>query len=107
MSFLQVPTRNDVPWYKFTLTLSGQVYTLRFRYNTRMSRWIMDIADSSNNDLLVGIPVLIERDMTGQYVFVTLPSGTFFAMDVTNQGNQPTRYSFGIDAALIYREADT
>lgn len=103
-AFLQVPARNDVPWYKFTVTLSGQVYTLRFRYNTRMQRWIMDVADSANNDVLNGVPVLIERDLAGQYVFVGLPSGTFFALDLTGQGDQPTRYSFGVAAALIYRD---
>src|SRR4249920_2633608 len=97
MNFLILPARNDLPWYNIKDTLSGVLYTLRFRYNTRMQRWIMDIADPSNNNILNGIPLLILRDAVGQYVIVGLPVGTIFSTDDTNQNTQPTRYSYGTD----------
>lgn len=105
-AFLQVPARNDVPWYRFTVTLTGVVYTLTFRYNTRMDRWALDVADASNNALLVGVPLLIERDLIGRFVISGLPPGTLFAADFTNQDTQPTRFSFGTDHGLIYVDPD-
>ena len=64
----------------------------------------MDIADASNNDILVGIPLLIERDLTGQYVVSGLPPGVLFAVDETNQDGQPTRFSFGLESTLVYSD---
>jgi hypothetical protein len=104
MLFMNVPARNDLPWYYFKTTLSGAIYTLRFRYNSRMQRWIMDVADASNNDVIVGCPVLLLRDVFGQYVVAGLPPGLFFASDDTNAGNQPTRFSFGTDHTLWYED---
>jgi hypothetical protein len=97
-----IPLGNNLPWYKFKITLSGTIFTLSVRYNTRSSRWLMDISDPSGNIILAGIPVLIQRDMTGQYPTLAIPSGTFFSTDDTGQGNQPTLYSFGTDHTLWY-----
>lgn len=101
-SILTIPVSNQLPWYKFKITLSGVIYTLNVRYNTRSSRWIMDILDSSGNQLLMGIPVLINRDLTAQYLYLSIPPGVFIPTDNTNQGNQATLYSFGLDHTLYY-----
>ena len=104
MTFFTVPVDNSFPWLRFNIVLSGTSFTLHFRYNTRMSRWIMDIADQSDTDILDGLPLLIDRNVNGQYVISGLPVGTFFAVDDTNQGTQPTRYSFGTDHTLYYAD---
>lgn len=98
----QIPATNDVPWYNFKVTLSGTLYTLRFRFNTRMNRWILDLADAQNNDILNSLPMLINRNMNGRFVTPDLPPGFLFCTDDTNQGTQPTRYSFGKDHSLFY-----
>ena len=102
MANFTIPARNDLPWYKFSITLTGAVYTLTLRYNARMDRWMLSISDSSGNDLIVGLPVLIDRNINGRFVVSGLPEGIFVAQDDTNQGTQPTRYSFGIDHTLFY-----
>ena len=99
-----VPISNQVPWQKFKITLSGAIYTLEFRYNTRMARWLMNVNDPSNNPILEGVPVLINRNLTGQYTTLSVPAGIFFATDDTGQGNQPTQFSFGIDHTLWYED---
>lgn len=101
-SFATLPARNDLPSYRFKITLSGAVYTLRFRFNTRMNRWIMDIADPSNNDILDGLPLLILRNIAGQYVITGLPPGVFFCVDNTGKDLQPVRASFGLGSSLYY-----
>lgn len=102
MTFFEIPARNDLPWYTFKITLSGTIFTLRFRFNTRSQRWILDVADSSNNDILDGIPLLIGRNLTGQFVIPGLPVGFMFVTDDTNEDTQPTRFSFGQDHSIGY-----
>lgn len=99
---VQLPASNDVPSYKFRVALSGSLFTLRLRYNTRMARWILDVADSQNNDILVGVPLLINYNLTGRFVIPGLPQGFVFCTDDTNQQTQPTRYAFGVDHSLFY-----
>lgn len=91
-----LPFSNDVPWYSFVVTLATVQYTFSMTYNTRMSRWILDIGDASGNLLLAGLPVLIDRNMNGQYFYLEIPQGTLFCVDDTNTDTEPTRLSFGL-----------
>lgn len=106
MNFLLMPVGNDFPWYRFRTTISNVVYTIVMRYNSRMARWIMDINDASNNPIQVGIPILILRNLVGQYVTIGLPPGTFFCTDDTNTDEQATRNSFGTTHTLFYQDPD-
>jgi hypothetical protein len=105
MPFLfTVPVGNQLPWYKFRISLSGVLFTLHMRYNTRMTRWILDVNDASDNPIISGIPVLIERNLVGQYATLAIPEGILFASDDTGNGQQPTLYSFGLDHSMWYED---
>lgn len=98
----QIPTQQNLPWYTFQMTLTQVIYTLTMRYNTRMNRWILDVNDSQNNQILSSIPLLINRNLIGQYTTLNLPPGMIFVTDDTNQDTQATQYSFGVDHSLWY-----
>lgn len=102
-----VPLRNDLPNYKFKVNLSNTIYSLQLRYNPRMSRWIMDINDSQNNPILSGVVLKIQTNLTGQYVTLPLPAGSFICLDNTQQGNQPTQFSFGLTHSMYYVDPTT
>lgn len=102
MTFFTIPTRNDLPFYTYRITLSSNIYTLTFHYNVRMDRWILDVADSSGAVILSGVALLILRDVIGQYITLALPPGAIFATDETQKDQQPTIYSFGTDKTLWY-----
>ena len=104
MTIAAINLRNDLPWYKFRITLSGTIYTLHVYYNTRSNRYYLDINDSSDNPILVGVPILIRMNLTGQYATLTIPPGVFFATDDSGQGNQPTQFSFGVDHTFYYSD---
>lgn len=106
MKYLVVPTQVDLPRYQFRVVLSGTVFTLRLKYNTRMERWMLDIADASGVDLVVGLPVLVSRNISGNYVITGLPSGFFFASDDTGAGENPTLDSFQSDKTFFYGDPD-
>ena len=67
MATIEMPVRSDIPSFQFRIELETTVYTLRFKWNTRMERWIMDIADEENNDLLNGIPVQASVDLKQRF----------------------------------------
>jgi hypothetical protein len=96
------PMRNDLPQYTFTDTMSGTIFQFQLLFNVRMNRWIININDASGNQILSGIPVLITRNLTGQYATLEIPEGVFIARDDTGQQTQPTQFSFGVDHTLFY-----
>lgn len=106
MTYNNIAINSNFPWQNITIVLSGVVYVLTFRYNTRSSRWEMDIADGSNNVILSGIIMLINQDLTYQYktAISNLPVGTFFIIDNTNKDIQPTLNSWGITNTLTYAD---
>jgi len=105
MALVELPVRSDIPQYQFRIDLEGTVYTLRFKWNTRMERWIMDIADEQDNDLLNGIPVHSSVDLKQRFRQTTLPPGLFLAFDETGAVRNPDRDTFGNEVKLFYEEA--
>lgn len=103
MQVFVVPMRNDVPAYRFKIDFSGVIFTFRARFNTRMQRWVYDLADPSNNDILVGQKVLIRTAPVSQFVIPGLPAGVLIPEDNRNnvQG-EPTRNSFGTTHSMLY-----
>lgn len=101
-TFYTVPLVNTLPWYQLTITLDGVVYTLSLRYNVRSDNWFMDIQDSAANPIVSGLPILIQRSVSGQYAYLAIPPGIFVATDNSGQGTQPTQFSFGIDHTFYY-----
>ena len=100
----QLPLTSNYPFFTFTIVLSGTVFSLTFRYNIRMDRWFMDIADASGVLIVSGLPLLIQADIIGQYTKEGLPAGRFIVYDLTNESpaQQPTRYSWGSTHAVYY-----
>lgn len=100
-----MPLGNDVPWYDFTIGLSGVQYQLTIRFNSRMERWLMDIASAGGTPLLSSVPLLIGRNLIGRFAAnAALPVGMFFVLDNTNSGAEPTRNSFGTTHTLWYQD---
>lgn len=102
MIVFTIPMFTDVPWFRQQVTLSGNLYNLRFRFNVRSNRWIMDIADANNTDVLLGLPVLILRNLNNQFVVTGNPPGVLYADDNSQNDAQPSRLSFGIDHTMYY-----
>lgn len=102
MTFLTVPINTTLPNQKFRITLSGTIFTLEFIFNGRMGVWTMNINDSSGNQILQGMIILIERNLTSQYTTLAIPVGIFFATDDTGQEQEAGLNSWGIDHTFGY-----
>ena len=55
----------------FSITLAGVPYNLTVIYrNADQGGWVMDIADLNNNDLVCGIPLVVNTNLLAQYAYL-------------------------------------
>lgn len=108
MLYFEIPLRSDFPSYFQKVTLDEVVYTLSFRFNARMNKWIMDISSSAGVALLEGLPLTQGMPLTYRFVGRTadFPLGQFWIIDETEQGGDPDRDTLGQDIKLIYTTED-
>jgi hypothetical protein len=105
MALIEIPVRSDLKAYEFQIELDGGVYTLGFRYNERMDRWLMDIADGAGVEVLNGVVLLTNIPLTDDYVKEGLPPGRFICEDRTGQSKDAGIDDLGNDVRLLYQEA--
>jgi hypothetical protein len=88
------------------IALGAAVYVVTLRYNSRMDRWLIDIADANLNPLVQG------RVLQGAWpafqrfsgVVAGLPVGFIYALDNTGAGGDPQENTLGGDCPLYYWE---
>lgn len=105
MSTLEIPTRNDILDYQYTLTLEDLQYIFHFSYNKRMERWLLNIMDNDENILIGSILLLSGYNLIGRYKNTLLPKGVLFLIDI--QGNNTTAVmdTLGNNVTLLYGES--
>ena len=97
-----ITLRDDIFLYTFRVSLSGSVYKFTVRYNGRMNRWILNIDDVAGNQILSGIPLLINVDLFSQYPTLNVLAGKLFVVDASQKFKQPTQFSFADNNFLVY-----
>lgn len=105
MAIREIPIRSDIPSYQFQITLEGVVYTMRFYFNTRLDRWIMDVSNVDGELIVAGIPLLVNLPLLDRFRDERLPPGRFILIDETGENRNPSRDSMGDDYKLLYQEA--
>jgi hypothetical protein len=55
-----------------TISLAGVQYTLTVKWNDAIQVWVFDMADTTGNLILGGIPLVTGTDLLGQYGYLNL-----------------------------------
>ena len=97
-----IPLKNNLFYYKFQISLSSVIYTMTLRFNGRMNRWILDLADVSGNQIVSGIVLLVGINLLYQYTTLNVLAGALMAIDTSPNYIQPTQFSFGNNNFLVY-----
>lgn len=105
MAILEIPVRSDIPAYQFQISLDGTTFTLHFRFNTRLDRWVMDIHDIDDVEIIQGAVLLYGLPLFDRYKIASLPVGRFILSDETGEERNPGRDDLGDDFKLLYQEA--
>lgn len=95
--------------YYLEIVLAGEVFTLRFDWNTRDESWAMDIVANSGADILTGIKLVPNYVLTKQYSMIPgMPAGDFYLLDDSNVSTNGlvTFENFGDRYKLYFATAD-
>jgi len=106
MANLELPVTSDVPSYQFSVDLDGRNYKMKFRYNLRQLRWIWDILDTDENDILVGIPLLTNIGLNMRFNKESMPPGRFILIDEGGEDKDAERDDLGSRVKMLYIEAE-
>jgi len=101
-TYFRIPVDKNLPWYTMRVALSKVTYTLEMAYNTRADRWYLSVMDAIGTPILMGIPLLIMRNVLGPYRTLALPPGRLFPYDDSGRDLEPTLSSFLVDHGLVY-----
>lgn len=100
---IEIPTTKDFPSQKETVTIDGRIFILRLRWSDRFERWFLDILDESENNILMGVPLHINRDLIGRFRMTTLPQGQLIFYDTSEKIREAGRNDLGDRARLLFR----
>lgn len=98
----KVPLTSEFASFSQITDFSGVLYNLKFYYSERADLWYMDIKDSSQVDLLTGVPLQTNVPLNLQYTNTVLPSGTFIMLHESDKDLDAGRNDLGSSVNLYY-----
>lgn len=99
MSVFEIPMNGKAQ--EFSITLAGVQYNLTLVWNSVSSAWIMDIADSNDDPLLSGVPIVTGADILAQFEYIGI-SGELYVQTDSDPNVMPTYENFGTDSHLYF-----
>lgn len=104
MALYEIPSRNDIPNYQYTIELDGEVFQLEFYFNQRDNRWFMSIRQEDGSAVLLGIPIVSGMLLIERFVMSGLPLGDVLPMDFEGGIEYPRRGDLGAGVQVMYNE---
>lgn len=106
MAIREIPLRNDIAAYTFSIDLDNRPFKFELRFNDRTELWSFDILNDSDEILIGGIPIFTKQLLIDRYQHdQRLPQGVLFAQNLVNPDDPPNRFNIGIDVILLYEDA--
>lgn len=103
MTISVVDTSQQLFDYRQRVSLDDVSFELRFRWNTRMRAWFVDIADEDGVVLVYARRCIIEWTLLRQSRHLAgIPPGEFVNIDTTNRDVPPIENDFGTRVLMMY-----
>jgi hypothetical protein len=91
----------------FEITLAGVDYTLTTRWNDAVDAgWILDIADSNQNPIAVGIPLITGADCLDGLTYLGIGGSLLVLTTGASPLDVPTFANLGIDSNLYFQTSN-
>lgn len=101
MATFEIPTRNDIFIYEFSVTLENVTYRLAIRLNRRTNRWVMDV-----QNVAYDIPLVGGNDLFKQFHYLEgIPPGEMKVLDLDGLGRDATEATLSDRIVLAYQES--
>lgn len=86
------------PYQEKLITINRQKLFITFSFNTRDQRWYFDLVDRVGNDVISGVKILQQQNLTSKYINVNdILAGDFFCINTKFDGADISRETFGTD----------
>lgn len=87
-----------------SVALDGNVYRMKFEWNTRTQSWAFDFATIDGTVIIAGIKVLPQINLLARHKDVRLPKGYLYAFDEIegDHAERPTKSQLGNKLKLYY-----
>lgn len=86
---------------KFSITLAGVDYQMRFYWNRYSECWCFDLLDAGAVPLLEGAPVVTGIDLLGQYPHLGI-GGSILAQSDFDPSAVPTFENLGLEGRVFF-----
>lgn len=99
-----IPFKEPAAW-QAQITLTSVIFVLYFRWNAMNRFWVMNIFDSNDQPILLGVKVVTNFDLTSQFSAITgMPLGDILCQNIIQDWNTIERFDMGQTNELIYYE---
>lgn len=99
-----IPFKEPAAW-EAQITLSQVIFNLRFKWNALNEYWVMSIYSRNDEPILLGVKVVVNWNLTGQFVTVGMPDGDIVCQNVLGGFQKIMRFDMGEIDELFYYEA--
>ncbi len=97
-----IPVEPSVPDQQFTTTLTGIVYDIRVRWNTRDESWYMDVRDKAGVAIQLGIRLVLGSTLGLASGNPLRPEGRFILIDTSGENREATLDDLGTRVVLQF-----
>lgn len=99
-TFYEIPLTPDPQ--RFTVTLSGVDYRMTVQYrDAGGAGWVLDIADTTNQSIVSGVPLVTGVDLLGQYRHLGF-AGRLWVQGAANPDDVPTYEDLGVASKMYW-----
>jgi hypothetical protein len=104
---VEIPLSSEFARYTQKTTIGGIPLVINLRWNWRLQRWIIDLADDSGNPIVNGIVLNVNTDLLAPYRIAGngLPSGYLILFNTKVENQECGRYDLGVNCLLLYEDA--
>jgi hypothetical protein len=99
VNILEIPLSSKAQ--VFTIDLNGVEYKLSIIWNSVCQSWILDVRNTDDTDVLLGIPLVTGRDLLEQFKHLNL-GGNLLVQTDTDTDAVPTFNNLGTQGHLYY-----
>lgn len=96
-----IPVQNRTDANTLSVELSGDIFTLAFRFNANELKWYMDII-KNNEHVVSGVKLVESTDLLSQYRSYDVPAGQISIVDKDGLFKDPDDTNFGESVFLRY-----
>jgi hypothetical protein len=107
MAVINLPLRNDLAHFDFTIALDGTTYRFLFRWNSRGEAWYLSCSLEDDTPVFAGVKVVIGFPLASRCKHEQRPPGLLVAFDSDEQQVAPGLTDLGARVRILYFDRDS